>query len=288
MNIGFIGAGRTGCTLGKYLSSTCTEYVTVVGYYSRTKQSADEAATFTKSKAFNNLEALVDASDILFITTPDRVIKEIWEHIKHYNLKDKIICHFSGSLSSDIFSGIEVTGASCCSIHPMYAFSNKYKSYLQFNKACLSIEGKEPAVEKMTKLFADRLHHKVFKLVPADKAKYHAAAAFASNYITGVMYIAIELLKECSFTESNARELLSAVSLSNINAVLETGAINALTGPVERNDVETVKKHLDALKGTEAKEVYTILGKVLVQMAEQKNSDRDYAEIKSLFKMKED
>lgn len=287
MNIGFIGAGRTGCTLGKYLNVTCGTYVTVAGYYSKTGRSADEAATFTQSKAFYNLENLVDASDVLFITTPDRVIEEVWEYIKHYNLKDKIICHFSGSLSSGIFSGIEATGASCCSIHPMYAFSSKYKSYLQFNKACLSIEGEKLAVKKMTELFADRLHHKVFKLVPADKVKYHAAAAFASNYITGAMHIAIELLKECGFTESDARELLFTVSLNNISSVLETGTLNALTGPVERNDVSTVRKHLGVLKDREVCEVYKSLGKVLVRIAEQKNPDRDYSEIKSLFKMED-
>lgn len=283
MTIGFIGAGKVGCTIGKYLSGTS---VTVVGFYSKTGQSADEAATFTQSKAFYDLETLVGASDTVFITTPDRAIKEVWECIKHYNLKDKIICHFSGSLSSDIFSGIETTGASCCSIHPMYAFSSKYNSYLQFNKACLSVEGQDIAVKKLTELFADKLHHKVFRLNCADKSKYHTAAAFASNYIVGVMYIAIELLKECGFSESDARKLLTPVSLNNLTSILENGAVNALTGPVERNDIQTVEKHLEVLKDDEdgmVEEVYKSLGKVLVQIAEEKNPDRDYKEIKGLF-----
>ncbi len=280
MNIGFIGAGKAGCTIGKYLSGTC---VTVAGYYSKAGQSAEEAAAFTQSEAFYDLETLMEACDTVFITTPDRAIKEVWECIKYYNLSGKIICHFSGSLSSGIFSGIEDTGASCCSIHPMYAFSSKYKSYLQFHKACLSVEGQEFAVKKITELFADRLHHKVFKLAPEDKAKYHAAAVFASNYITGIMHIAIELLKDCGFTESDAKELLSPVSLGNISSVLENGTLNALTGPVERNDMQTVKKHLDVLKDSEACEVYKSLGRVLVQIAARKNTDRDYTEIKSLF-----
>ena len=87
MVIGFIGAGRTGCTLGKYLEG----YVTVAGYYSRTWQSADDAATFTQSRAFCDLETLVNSCDTIFITTPDGVISEVWECIRHYNLKDKIV-----------------------------------------------------------------------------------------------------------------------------------------------------------------------------------------------------
>jgi len=284
VDIGFIGAGKVGCTLGKYLNGTC---VTVAGYYSRTGRSADSAATFTQSVAFNDLKTLTDACDTLFITTPDGVISEVWKSLRHYNLENKIICHFSGSLSSGVFSGIETTGASCCSVHPLYAFSSKYKSYLQFNKACLSIEGQDKAVQQMTWLFAGRLHHKVFKIASADKIKYHAAAAFASNYVTGVMHIAVGLLKECGFTDSAARELLSYISLDNISSVLEDGTVSALTGPVERNDITTVRNHLSVLKDDGVCEVYKSLGKILVAVAEEKNPGRDYSGLKELFSPQE-
>ncbi len=278
MVIGFIGAGRTGCTLGKYLEG----YVTVAGYYSRTWQSADDAATFTQSRAFCDLETLVNSCDTIFITTPDGVISEVWECIRHYNLKDKIVCHFSGSLSSGIFSKSGSRGASCCSVHPMYAFSSKYKSYLQFNTACLSVEGQEKAVQEMKKLF-EALHHKVFIINPCDKAKYHAAAVFASNYVTGVMHIALKLLKECGFSEGDAMELLAPVTLNNINSVLENGTAHALTGPVERGDISTVERHIGILNDEDILKIYKNLGKVLVSIAEEKNPEKDYKEIKGMF-----
>lgn len=276
MVIGFIGAGRTGCTLGKYLGG----HITVAGYYSRTRQSADDAATFTQSRAFYDLETLVNNCDTIFITTPDRVISEVWECIRNYNIKDKIVCHFSGSLSSGIFSGIGVTGASCCSVHPMYAFSNKYTSYLQFNTACLSVEGQETAVQEIKGLFCG-LGHKVFTINPCDKTKYHAAAAFASNYVTAAMHIAIQLLKECGFNENDARKLLAPVSLGNINSVLADGTVQALTGPVERGDISTIKKHLDVLGDENIIKIYKELGSVLVSIAEEKNPDRDYTELRN-------
>lgn len=278
MVIGFIGAGRTGCTLGKYLNG----YATIAGYYSRTWQSADDAATFTQSSAFYDLETLINSCDTIFITTPDGAISGVWECIKHYNIKDKIICHFSGSLSSGIFSGIEVTDASCCSVHPMYAFSNKYTSYLQFNTACLSIEGQETAVQKIKLLF-EGLGHKVFKINPCDKAKYHAAAAFASNYVTGILHIAIKLLKECGFSEEDATEFLAPVVLNNINSVLADGTVNALTGPAERCDISTIQKHLGVLLDKDIYKIYKNLGRVLISIAEEKNQDKDYTRLKELF-----
>ena len=44
MRIGFIGAGKVGFTLGKYFREHGIE---VTGYYSRSIQSASEAAEFT-------------------------------------------------------------------------------------------------------------------------------------------------------------------------------------------------------------------------------------------------
>jgi len=276
--IGFIGAGRTGCTIGKYLNG----HAAVAGYYSRTRQSADNAAAFTQSSAFYDLETLVNNCDTIFITTPDRAISEVWECIRHYSIKNKTICHFSGSLSSGIFSGIGDTGASCCSVHPMYAFSNKYTSYLQFNTACLSVEGQETAIQKIKGLFGG-LGHYVFTINSCDKAKYHAAAAFASNYVTGVMHIAIQLLKECGLSESDARKLLAPVSLGNINSVLERGTVDALTGPIERNDISTVQGHLDVLGDKDICKIYKDIGKVLVSIAEEKNTGTDYAGLKDVL-----
>ena len=112
--------------MGKYLSEN-SSIAKIKGYYSRTKKSADIAATFTNSTAYDSSEELVKECDIICVATPDDSILKVWEQIKDFNLHKKIICHFSGSLSSDIFSGIEKTGAEKISIHPMYAFSDKFK-----------------------------------------------------------------------------------------------------------------------------------------------------------------
>ena len=121
--IGIIGAGKVGTTLGAYL---CQNQIAVSGYYSRTFESAVSAADFTDTVAYYSIGELVDASDTLFIATPDAEIGNTWDCIAKYGLKDKIVCHFSGSLSSYVFSGIETAGAAGCSIHPMFAFSDKF------------------------------------------------------------------------------------------------------------------------------------------------------------------
>ena len=71
MRIGFIGAGKVGFTLGKYLEQKLNkeeiqknlpETVAVSGYYSRQVESAKEAAAFTNTEAFDDLKKIVCAS----------------------------------------------------------------------------------------------------------------------------------------------------------------------------------------------------------------------------------
>lgn len=80
MRIGFIGAGKVGFTLGKYLEQNLKkekiqknlpETVTVSGYYSRQVESAKEAAAFTDTAVFDDLKKIVCASDVLMLTVPD-------------------------------------------------------------------------------------------------------------------------------------------------------------------------------------------------------------------------
>lgn len=272
MQIGIIGAGRVGCSIGKYLMEG---NVPVTGYYSRTVGSADEAARFTGTVRFNSISEIVKANDTLFITTPDDGIADVWDCIAGLSVKNKIICHFSGSLSSVVFSGIESTGASGCSIHPMLAFSNKFSSYKQLNNVLFTIEGMDSAVSAIKNLF-ETMGNKVFEMKTDEKARYHAAASIVSNHMIALYQMGIDNLMECGFSEKDAQLLVMPLVRGNVNAFLENGPEAALTGPVERNDVSTVANHLKVLSGDD-KEVYRCLAKRLVKIAEGKNSDRDYS-----------
>lgn len=272
MRIGIIGAGKVGMTLGKYLTDA---HETVTGFYSRTRESAAVAADFTQTTIYIVLEDLVSASDTLFITTPDGEIGKVWDCIAEYDLTDKIICHFSGSLSSNVFSGIERTGAFGLSVHPMYAFSDKFTSYQKFHTAYLIMEGHEAAIHAMRDLFGERLGHPVLRIEAEDKIKYHAAAAMASNYMIAMLETALRLLMECGFSDQDSLSMLRPIIQNNVAVMLEKGPVEALTGPIERGDVSTVEQHLRVLSGGPAENIYRELGKVLVEIAKQKHPTWD-------------
>lgn len=279
MRIGIIGAGKVGTTLGKYLS---IHGKNVTGFYSRTHESADEAATFAETETYSSLCKLVEKNDVIFITTPDGVIHQVWGELLHQDISNRIICHFSGSLSSHVFSGREEAGASGISMHPMYAFSDKFHSYEQFHTAYLTLEGDPEAIAVMKPMW-EAIGHHVLTLKAEDKIKYHAAAAMASNEMLGLMQASLDILSECGFSEKDSMALLTPLVQGNIASMLEKGCVNALTGPVERGDAQTVRKHLQALEGSKAGKIYQSLGSTMVELAKRRNPDRDYTPVRTLF-----
>ena len=52
MNVGFIGAGKVGCSFGKYFQE---HKIQVTGFYSKSEDSSLAASNFTSSKQYLNL-----------------------------------------------------------------------------------------------------------------------------------------------------------------------------------------------------------------------------------------
>ena len=280
INIGIIGAGRVGTTMGKYIIAHGGK---IQGFYSRTIEHAKEAAQFCNTNYFKDLDSLIEVSDTLFITTSDGAIKNVWDCIAAKNVKGKVICHFSGSLSSDIFSNKESAGVVACSVHPIYAFSNKFTAYQNLTEALFTVEGDSEALSRMQELFAI-LPNRVVSIPTETKGKYHAAASVASNQLTGLLWMAIELLKETGITEKTAYEMLEPLVKNSVNSIFSNGCKEALTGPIERNDLGTVKKHLTALENNALwNQAYQANGKLVLEVAKEKNPKCDYQKMQQLF-----
>ena len=79
MRIGFIGAGRVGCTFGKYFREHGIE---VSGYYNRTAEKAKEAAEFTDTLYYEDVNDLISESDAIFITVSDNSISKVFSSLK--------------------------------------------------------------------------------------------------------------------------------------------------------------------------------------------------------------
>ena len=85
------------------------------------------------------------------------------------------------------------------------------------------------------------------------------------------------------FCRGRGREILRPLVENNIRRMLESSPEEALSGPVERNDVETVQKHLQTLQGSD-RTVYLALSEEVLSVAKKKNPQRDYKELERLLR----
>lgn len=290
MKIGFIGAGKMGFTIGKHFTEAIRQGILndidVVGYYSRSCESAKEAAKFTDTKYYENLVELVSDSDTIFVTVPDGQIAVIANMLDglDVSLDGKKLIHMSGACTSEIFSGMKKTVYGF-SIHPIYAVNSKTDSYIQFSKCFITIEYEaikciqdglscslyDEYAKELYDLFT-KLGHSVKYIQAKDKVKYHASAVFASNLVVGLYHMGAGLLKQCGFTEDEAEQALLPLFENNANNIVNVGCNKALTGPVARCDKSTVENHLQHLDGNE-KKVYQLLSQELISLARKNALD---------------
>ena len=280
MNIGFIGAGKVGTTLGKLFAEGG---IPVTGFYSRHRESAEEAAAFTDTNIYETLEAIVRDSDALFLTVPDGTIGEVFTELKQYDLGGKKICHCSGAMTSrEAFPEAESTGAEFYSIHPLFPVSSKFEAYRNMTGAFFCLEGDSQGLPAWAELL-EGLGCKTKCIAQGEKVKYHAACVTASNLMCGLLAESLKLLDDCGFSEPEALEALSPLVCANTERMLAVGPEAALTGPVERNDTGTVKKHLGVLDPDE-QVLYKALSLELVKLAAHRHPEQNYETLLALLK----
>ena len=278
MKIGFYGAGRVGCTLGRYFRE---HGLSVTGFYSRDPGHAEEAAQLTGTSRYETLESLLSENDVLFLTVSDKAIAAVVHQLTDMGedlLKGKLLCHTSGAISSAVFSG---TGAFGYSIHPLLAISNKENSYRDLPQAYFTVEGDAAYLQYWLDLLSG-IGLSVKAISADEKVRYHAAAVMASNLVCGLYDMASGELVKCGFTKTEAEQALKGLFLENAKGIVKNGVTAQLTGPLERGDAETVTGHLAALD-EDTRNIYRLLSGKVLDVAERKNPDRDYSAVKDLL-----
>ena len=282
LKIGFTGAGKVGCSLGRLFAQGG---IWVTGYYSWHLESAHEAATFTQTRCYDSLSDLARDSDALFLTVPDDKITVVYRQlIQSCSVKGKYICHCSGAMTAEeAFPGAGALGAKICSIHPLFPVSSKLTSYRELPDAFFCLEGDTETVNFWAQQL-EVLGLKTQRINAESKVRYHAACAVVSNLVCGLAGMGLSMLESCGFTETDARRALSPLMRSNLEHILQDGPAAALTGPAERCDIATVEKHIQCFSAEDQRALYCAATAALIPLAEQKHPEQDYDALKKLLK----
>jgi len=240
--IGFIGAGKVGTALATMLSKGSYPVIAVAD----TNRGAAEnlAALVSDCQIFVDARKVADTAEYVFITTPDDFIAEVASSIS-WGSHHKVI-HCSGAASIDILEPPKRSGAMVGSFHPCQAFASVEQAIENLPGSTFAIEAQTPLLEALKEM-ASSIRCEWIVLKPGDKALYHAAAVFVSNYAVALFKVATDLFQHFDISTPQATKVLLPLIQGNINNVKNIGLPHCLTGPISRGDAGTIQKHISAL-----------------------------------------
>ena len=250
------GPGRAGTAVSLALVARGWTATAVAG------RSPDATSTRRAAAALDvpalAIELVGRDADVVVVATPDTEIASAAAALAPSLRAGALVLHLSGARSlhelDDVLRArpdVEVG-----SLHPLQALPSGEVGRGRLAGSWCAVEG-PPAVERL----ALTLGMRPFRLDPADRVGYHAAACVASNHLVALLGQVERLARNAGVPPAAFLPLVRA-TLDNVAAL---GPAGALTGPVARRDADTVAAHIDTLPADE-RDTYRVLATAALRL----------------------
>ena len=188
----------------------------------------------------------------LLLATPDAAIAAACAALAPQLDPSCAVVHFSGATSVHALDA--AAGPTAC-VHPLQTVWPE-RGPDQLEGAFAAVTGDWAVGAAL----ARELGMTPFALDDAAKPVYHAASAFASNYLVTLTHVAVGLLERAGLDREQARAALAPLQQRTIEVA---GA--PPTGPIARGDAGTVAAHLEAI-GPALAPLYRELGRATLPL----------------------
>lgn len=263
--IGFVGAGRVGIPLASAFARAGWP-VTAVASRDPQRRAAFRAQV-PDAKGFAEPAAVLDESDLIFLTVPDDAIAPIAAELRLYS--GQALVHTSGLLDAAVLAPAMAAGTGAGSFHPLVAFADADRALEALAGATIALDGDESVVALLAEL-AEAIGARPVRLPPGAKPAYHAAAVLAAGGFTALLDAIAELGRGAGLEESAALAVYAPLIRQTLANAERLGIAAALTGPMVRGDEGTVRAHLAAMADLApgASELYVAAARREISLAE--------------------
>ncbi len=237
-----VGPGRAGTTLAVAMAARGWTPIAVAGR-APDSPSVLRAAELLDAPACDIALAATGA-ELVLIATPDAAIADAASAVAPSLRTGALVVHLSGACTLDELHKLRVArpDVELGSLHPLQSLPSSDTGVARLPGSWCAVDG--PAE---VELLAISLGMRPFRVSDADRVTYHAAATVASNHLVALLGQAARLADAAGVPPAALFPLVRS-TLENVETL---GPEAALTGPVARGDVDTVRRHLDALPDDE-------------------------------------
>ena len=220
-------------------------------------------AAIDHTAELTTLERVGEGAHSVFLTVPDAEIAVTAARLRL--VAGQSVVHCSGALDRTPLTAAAAGGASLGVFHPLQSFGPDAAAD-RFAGIAVGIDADAPLFDWLRGL-AERLGAKPFSLVGVDRARYHAAAVFASNYLVALHAAAARIWQAAGLPVEHAREALTPLSRGAVDNLSTHPLARALTGPIARGDAAVVARQIASLASDpQSQELYRALARELLQL----------------------
>ena len=216
---------------------------------SRTRQSAEILAdSIAGCDALESSQEVIDACDLVFITTPDSAISSVAASVRWRVGQE--VAHCCGASGRELLKSAAGQGAVTGAFHPFQTFAGiagPDQAMDRLAGVTFAISAGGDLADFLTALAKD-LGGRAVIIEDDSRPLYHAAAILSCGYLVTLLQTALRTLEDSGFTKEGALEAVLCISRSTLDNVELLGLADSVTGPLVRGDAGTVREHLEALE----------------------------------------
>ncbi len=235
-----IGPGRAGLALALGLVGAGHRPAGVLG---RHPQRAASAARRLDTAQLD-WAAELPAADLMILAVRDDAIEEVAQRLAERASAVTSAIHLSGLRTVTALDPLARTGLATGILHPLQTLPTAEAGAAALSGSWMAVTAADGGLRELLEDLVRSLGARPFTLEDSQRPVYHAAAASASNYVLAALALAARLFDAAGVPFEASRPLVEAVT-ENAFAL---GPAAALTGPIARGDVGTVRSQLAAVE----------------------------------------
>lgn len=243
--IGVVGAGRVGAVLAAALRAAGHEIVSAAG---ESDASRMRMVALLPGVPGGKPTDVARNCDLLLLTVPDDMLENVVTTLVGAGAirEGQFVCHTSGRHGLAVLEAASAIGARPLAMHPAMTFTGTAVDIDRL-QGCVFGVTTEPSGRAFAESLVKDLGGIPMWVAEDKRTLYHAGLAHGANHLVTLVSQAMELLA-ASGAEDPAATLRPLLSAALDNALNSGDA--ALTGPIVRGDVNTVRAHLTEIAAT--------------------------------------
>jgi len=241
--VGVVSAGRVGSVLGSALAGAGH---IVVGVSAVSRESLRRAADLLPEVPVLPPDEVVRRSDLVLLAVPDDVLPGLVHGLATTGAfrAGQIVVHTCGARGVEVLAPAAELGVLPLALHPVMTFTGRCEDVARMAAACVGVTVADEPGWSVGEALVLEMGAEPVRVPSQSRPLYHAALAHGANHLATLVRDAVDALERAGVTP--AERVLGPLLEAALDNSLRHGD-RALTGPVARGDVDTVRAHLRVL-----------------------------------------